>query len=407
MAETFVEVDRLCRAAVEDGTVPGLVIGASDAGQVRLEAAWGAARLEPDLVPATPETVYDIASLTKAVATSVLAMQAVARGSLSLTSRVGDLLPELSEPDDIGRTATRLGGGRHVDPGKEVMSVRHLLSHSAGFPAHRPFYELATPAPDGHLAPSPTERVPPSSARMRILRAAAHEPLIYPPGQQSLYTDLGFMLLGAILERVGSDVGLDVSFDRQIAVPLGLTSSGFVATDDGGVARARWMARATVAATERCPWRGRLLIAEVHDPNAFAMGGVAGHAGLFSTVRDLGAIATALISDWLGHGQERLVPRDVIREFWRPAGVPHSTWRLGWDGPALTGDSQAGRLLSRAAVGHLGFTGCSLWIDPERARFIVVLGNRIHPRIPGDGRFRAFRPRLHDAIVEAFSTGTR
>ena len=407
MAETFVEVDRLCRAAVEDGTVPGLVICASDGGQVRLEAAWGAARLEPDLVPASPETVYDIASLTKAVATSVLAMQAVARGSLSLTSRLGDLLPELLEPDEAGPAGSRLGGGRHDDPGKDAVTVRHLLSHSAGFPAHRPFYELTTRAPDGNVAPPPTELLPPPSPRMRILRAAAHEPLIYPPGQQSLYTDLGFMLLGAILERVASDVGLDVSFDQQIARPLGLASTGFVATDDGGMARARLMARATVAATERCPWRGRMLIAEVHDPNAFAMGGVAGHAGLFSTVRELGAIATALIADWQGLGQARLVPRDVIREFWRPAGVPHSTWRLGWDGPALTGDSQAGRLLSRAAVGHLGFTGCSLWIDPERARFIVLLGNRIHPSIPGDGRFRALRPRLHDAIVEAFSTGTR
>jgi CubicO group peptidase (beta-lactamase class C family) len=185
----------------------------------------------------------------------------------------------------------------------------------------------------------------------------------------------------------------------------------FVRTDDGGAERARLLGSGTVAATERAPARGgaggRILVGEVHDPNAFAMGGVAGHAGLFSNLDELDALAEALVLDWQGHGSERLVPRDLLREFWTPAGVPHSTWRLGWDGPAPTGPSQAGQLLSRGAVGHLGFTGCSLWIDPERARWIVVLANRIHPSVPTDGRFRAFRPRLHDAIVEAFAAGPR
>jgi len=139
----------------------------------------------------------------------------------------------------------------------------------------------------------------------------------------------------------------------------------------------------------------------VHDMNAFAMGGIAGHAGLFSDAADLGRIAAALVGAWRGEaGAGAVVERDVVREFWRPAGIPDSTWRLGWDGPAERG-SQAGERLSRAAVGHLGFTGCSLWIDPERARWIVLLTNRVHPVVATDGRFRAFRPAFHDAAVAA------
>jgi CubicO group peptidase (beta-lactamase class C family) len=398
MADAFGEVDELCRVAVSDGTVPGLVVGATDQGRQRLRASWGWAALEPQRVLATVETVYDVASLTKAIATSILAMQAVRDGRLALAASVADLLPELaSARDDDARDTPDIPYSPDSPEDaswRRAMQVHHLLSHSAGFPAHRPFHEL------------------PGVTRARILRAAAREPLLHPPGRQSLYTDIGFMLLGWILERVAGDTGLERLFARGVAGPLGLSVTRFVRTDDGGVERARLLGRGTVAATERLPARppaapGRVLVGEVHDPNAFAMGGVAGHAGLFSNLDELDALAEALVLDWQGHGSERLVPRDLLREFWTPAGVPHSTWRLGWDGPARTGPSQAGQLLSRDAVGHLGFTGCSLWIDPERARWIVVLGNRIHPRVPTDGRFRAFRPRLHDAIVAAFAAGTR
>ena len=382
MADAFGEVDELCRAAVSDGTVPGLVVGATDQGRQRLRASWGWAALEPHRVLATVETVYDVASLTKAIATSILAMQAVRDGRLALATSVADLLPELAAPGhepDRDRALQDRASDDHAPRApddsswRRAMQVHHLLSHSGGFPAHRPFHEL------------------PGVTRARILKAAAREPLLHPPGQQSLYTDIGFMLLGSILERVADDTGLEILFARGVARPLGLSVTRFVRTDDGGAERARLLGRGTVAATERVParggTRGRVLVGEVHDPNAFAMGGVAGHAGLFSNLDELDALAEALVLDWQGHGSERLVPRDLLREFWTPAGVPHSTWRLGWDGPAPTGPSQAGQLLSRGAVGHLGFTGCSLWIDPERARWIVILGNRIHSACPRTDAF--------------------
>jgi CubicO group peptidase (beta-lactamase class C family) len=145
-----------------------------------------------------------------------------------------------------------------------------------------------------------------------------------------------------------------------------------------------------------------VILGEVDDLNAYAMGGIAGHAGLFSDATDLGILAGALCAAWKSPTGSNLVSREAIRSFWSSAGIPGSTWRLGWDGPAPDG-SQAGTRLSRGAVGHLGFTGCSLWIDPERELWIVMLSNRVHPEVPApsDHRFRELRPRLHDAVLEA------
>ena len=368
-ARRFAAALRLCEQAAGDGVVPGGVVLVADGGKVHLRAAFGRRQLEPRRLQAGPDTVYDVASLTKAAVTSVLAMQAVERGTLALDEPVATRLPELQ------------------GEGKQAIRLRHLLAHASGLPAHRPFYERLGDAP---------------SARFAIAVAAAHEPLVYPTGSRSMYSDLGFILLGWLLERT-AEARLDVQMRTAIAAPLGLRTATFVNLADGDE-RARLLARRRVAATQRCATRGRVLVGEVDDLNAFAMGGIAGHAGLFSDADDLGRIAGALAAAWRGEARaETLVARDVVREFWRPAGIPGSTWRLGWDGPADGDGSQAGRLLSRAAVGHLGFTGCSLWIDPERETWIVLLSNRIHPEIPTDDRVKRFRPAVHDAVLEALA----
>jgi len=318
-------------------------------------------------------------------------MRAVAAGTLALDAPLARYVPEF------------VAGA--AGPDRESVTVRRLLSHASGLPAHRRFYERVAHAP---------------SARFAIALGAAHEPLGYSPGSRSVYSDLGFILLGWLLERAAG-ARLDVQAHAAVFAPLGLASTTFVNLADSE-ARAHLLSTHSVAATERCPVRGRVVLGEVHDLNAYAMGGIAGHAGLFSTAADLGRIAGALGAAWRGDaapsapsaphatGQAAvpaaagaaIVERDVVREFWRPAGVPGSTWRLGWDGPAPGGrGSQAGERLSRAAVGHLGYTGCSLWIDPERARWIVVLTNRVHPAVENDGRFPAFRPALNDALVAA------
>ncbi len=364
----FEPVSRMCSAAVDEGVAPGLVVLVAAGGQVLFHEAFGARQLHPRRLPAHPDTVYDVASLTKAVSTSVLAMQEVAAGRLALDARVAALVPELA------------------GPGRDEITVRQLLSHASGLPAHRPFWK--------QVAASPAER-------LALERLAAREPLEYPPGTRAVYSDLGFIVLGWLLERL-TGARLDALFGDRIATPLGLAATRFVNLADSE-ARARLLGDRSVAATQISAERHGLVLGEVDDPNAFAMGGIAGHAGLFSTAGELGTIAAALVSAWRGQDNANvggLVAPEVIRRFWSPSGVPGSTWRLGWDGPAASG-SQAGERLSRAAVGHLAFTGCSLWIDPAREVVIVLLSNRVHPSIPTDDRFRRFRPALHDAALDA------
>jgi len=370
LAGGFGNVRRLAEEAVRHGVVPGAVVLVSIEGKVVLHEAFGKRALQPQSLPASVDTIYDVASITKAAVTSVLAMQSVAAATLRLDEPVRRLLPEFADAEGDA---------------KAMVTVRQLLAHAGGLPAHRPFYLTVPEGPQ---------------RRLRIMEAAAREPLTGPPGARSLYTDLGFILLGWLLERVGG-ARLDVQARQRIFAPLGLQASlfspvGEAATDAGP----RPADLGAVAATELCPYRQRLVTGQVHDMNAFAMDGVAGHAGLFSTAAELAALGQALVAAWRGDAGASLVERDVVREFWRPAGVPGSTWRLGWDGPA-DAKSQAGTRLARTAVGHLGFTGCSLWIDPARALIIVLLSNRIHPVVRDDPHFRAFRPAFHDAVLEA------
>ena len=373
MTGRFEDVRRLAREAASDGVMPGAVALVRLAGELVFHEAFGDRALQPQRLPATADTIYDVASVTKAVITSVLAMQAVASGKLRLDDPVRRHLPEFTERDEVG------------DDRRATVTIGQLLAHAGGLPAHRPFYLTVPEGPD---------------RRTRIMQAAAREPLAGPPGARSLYTDLGFILLGWILERVGG-ARLAAQARKCIFTPLQLPACLFSPVGGAaGEAGPRPVDLGPVAATERCPYRQRVVVGQVHDMNAFAMDGIAGHAGLFSSAADLALIAQALVTAWRGDPGPALVERDVVREFWRPAGIPGSTWRLGWDGPA-DASSQAGVRLSRAAVGHLGFTGCSLWIDPQRDLIIVLLSNRIHPAVRDDPRFRAFRPALHDAVLAA------
>jgi CubicO group peptidase (beta-lactamase class C family) len=367
MAGGFDDVRQLCESAVADRAVPGMVLLCAAGGRTLFHEAFGYRQITPRRLRAAPDTVYDVASLTKAAITSVLTMQLVDRGTFSLDEPVAVRVPDFQ------------------GPGKEKVTIRHLLAHASGLPAHRRFWSSTSAA---------------ASERWAISLMAAHEPLEYPTASKSVYSDLGFIVLGWLLERAAG-LRLDVQAARGIFQPLGLASTTFVNLADSE-ARARLLSNRSVAATQLCPERRRVVLGEVDDLNAYAMGGIAGHAGLFSDASDLGLLAGALCAAWKSPTGSNIVSRETIRSFWSAAGVPGSAWRLGWDGPAAVG-SQAGSRLSRAAVGHLGFTGCSLWIDPERELWIVMLSNRVHPEGPpaSDPRFRELRPRLHDAVLEA------
>jgi CubicO group peptidase (beta-lactamase class C family) len=366
----FEPVHRLCTEAADDGTVPGIVLLVASGGTVVFHDAFGARQLVPRRLPAFPDTLYDVASVTKAVVTSVLAMREVAAGRLALDAPVVELLPEFEGAD------------------RARVTVRQLLCHASGLPPHRPFWRQAAAAP---------------SERRAIALLAAREPLEYAPGTRAVYSDLGFIVLGWLIERLAGE-RLDVLAGKQIVAPLALAATTFMSLSEPE-ARARVLGDRSIAATQLCPERRRVLIGEVDDLNAMAMGGIAGHAGLFSTAEDLSRIAAALCRAWRGDdaGGGALVEHDVVRAFWSPSGIEGSTWRLGWDGPAAA-NSQAGTKFSRAGVGHLGFTGCSLWIDPARETWIVLLTNRVHPTVPKDDRFKRFRPMLHDAIADALAS---
>ncbi len=351
-------VEALIEQAIAERVFPGAVLAVVGPDGLLHLAAYGQISYGPDAPPAAVDTLYDLASLTKVVGTTTAVMRLVERGLLDLDRPVGADWPAFA----VGERAR--------------IRLVHLLTHSAGLP----------PVFPGHFPVYFRGRTP---SREEIYEEVVRLPLEYPPGTRTVYSDLGFLVLGRLLEAL---VGpLDIWFWREIFAPLGMVQTGF------NPPRA-WRARC--APTELCPWRGRLLIGEVHDECAFAMGGVAPHAGLFSVAADLARFARLFLNDGRLDGQPWLHP-ETIRLFTTRAGlVPGSSRALGWDTPSPT--NAAGQRMSPRAFGHTGFTGTSLWVDPERGLAVILLSNRVHP-CRQNTRIIAFRPRLHDAVFAALA----
>jgi CubicO group peptidase (beta-lactamase class C family) len=270
--------------------------------------------------------------------------------------------------------------------GKEKITVRHLLSHSSGLRPWRAF----------HLDLSERDRrrgervVGTAEGKRDVIQRVLRSAPVHEPGEASVYGDLDFIALGALVEAVTGEE-LDAFCARRIYAPLGLSSAHFNRLPFAGE-------RARYAATEQCSWRDRVLWGEVHDPNAWAMGGVAGHAGLFGHAGDVLRFAEEMLA--ADRGASALFNAEVAREFFRRQEIaPGSDWALGWDTPT-EGQSTSGKLFSRRSIGHTGFTGTSVWIDLERGLCVVFLSNRIH-LIAKKSRFE-LRPLVHDLVVEAF-----
>jgi CubicO group peptidase (beta-lactamase class C family) len=230
----------------------------------------------------------------------------------------------------------------------------------------------------------------------RVLRSG----LVHEPGEAAVYGDLDFIALGALVEEV-SGQPLELFCAERIFEPLGMKETAFLPLAEPGheALAVPEAIRRRIAATENCSWRKRILWGEVHDPNAFAMGGVAGHAGLFAPADDVMAFAQAFLDAW--HGRSEALPPALVREFSERQEMPeNSDWALGWDTPTQ-GQSSSGQYFSVRSVGHLGFTGTSLWIDLEREAIVVMLTNRVH-LIAKRSRFD-LRPRIHDLIIEGLT----
>ncbi|HEX3130099.1 MAG TPA: serine hydrolase domain-containing protein [Thermoanaerobaculia bacterium] len=343
----FDEVDRLLETYRERHAFPGGVLAVGNqTGLIHLHP-FGRLSYAPDARAVTANTLYDLASLTKVVATTTMAMILVDERRLDLDKPVHDFLPAFQ------------------GPGKEEVTLRHLLTHSSGLPATAPLFQEIR----GKAA--------------YVERIAAMD-LTYPPGSKSVYSDLGIILLGDILERTARRP-LDVFAQERIFLPLGMKHTGFRPP------RLLWP---RIAPTENDPWRGRMVQGEVHDENAFAMGGVAPHAGLFSTAGDLARFAKMLLN-----GGGRIVSSQTLEMFTKKAGIPDSDRALGWDTKSAEGSS-AGTLFSTRSFGHTGFTGTSIWIDPDRQLFVILLTNRVHPTRENN-LIREVRPAVADAVVRA------
>lgn len=365
--------------AVRDGVFPGAVLAVRLSGTMRCLAVAGRLSSDPSSEPVQVSTIYDLASLTKPLVTVTSVLLLIQAGQLQLDIPIRNILMDL-EGAPIG-----------------LVTLRDLLTHSAGLPGWRPFYERLEAK---GIVPG---RAAPASVRQAVLQLIRDEPLIYGRGEKSLYSDLGFMLLGLIVEQVGGS-SLDQSFHERVAQPLQAQPLLFTPT---AAASSRAIPphadRSTVAPTEWDDRRGCLLHGEVHDDNAAAMGGVAGHAGLFGTAEAVLAVSGAWLS--AHRGRSSILDGELVREFTRrQAQVPESSWALGWDTP--TAPSSSGSYLSQESFGHLGYTGTSLWIDPKRELEVVLLSNRVHLSRNNEA-IRAFRPMIHDLVFREFAPLSR
>lgn len=353
---TFVRVTSIVADAVAARAFPCASIEIGSHTEVIWRTATGRFTYDPDAPEATPDTIFDLASLTKVLASTTIALQHVANGRLQLETPVAESIACWTARD---RASVR---------------VRDLLEHCSGLPAHRDYFRSR-------------------SGRKDYQRSICDEPLEYEPRTQAIYSDLGFMMLGFVLEDA-AHAPLDVQFAGwartiEISEPIAYRPP------------THWMER--IAPTEQDTWRGRLLVGEVHDENAAALGGVAAHAGLFGTAAGVGQCARWWLQLLMGKDDERTgVLSSDASGFTQRSAVPGSSRALGWDHMRPT--SSCGSRLSPRAVGHTGFTGTSLWIDPERDLYAVLLTNRVHP-IRNNDAIRQVRRAFHDAVVEDLSPG--
>ncbi|MBU4317659.1 MAG: serine hydrolase [Proteobacteria bacterium] len=352
-------VHRLMMAAIENQVFPGGVLLASKNGSPVFFEAFGLADIYTG-EKAGKETVYDLASLTKPLATTLAVMDLVKTDHLTLDTRISEILPEYEDTD------------------KRAITMGHLLSHTAGLPDYLPYYKKIK----GNTI----------SERKKDLRRLLQKiPLQYPLGRQAHYSDPGFMILNHVIETVSRE-RLDGFVSKKIYGPLGVDPVNglfFVDLESGPHDGVRF------AATERCPWRGRLIKGEVHDENAYRVGGIEGHAGLFGKAGAVHALLSGLLAMYGDDMQNPLFSPDMMELFFREHEKTGRT--LGFDMPSPEGSS-AGKYFSRNTVGHLGFSGTSFWMDLDRHIIIVLLTNRIHPTRENT-KIKSFRPILHNALM--------
>lgn len=348
--EQFARAFALIESGIREHVAPGAVVAVTHRKKLAAWKPFGRFTYDEGSSPVQPDTIFDLASVTKAVAMTTMAMLLYERGKLDLKARVSNFFRQFH------------------DAGKQDVTVAMLLSHCSGLPPYERLYLRC-------------------KTRDELVGAAAASPLAYPPGESSAYSDLGFILLGDILSRLAAE-DLASFVTREIFGPLRMTSAQFCPKPQ--------LHSAIPPTQEDREFRHRVIQGEVDDENASVMGGVAGHAGLFAN-----AYALSIFAECLLRGGAPILQAETVRLFTTRRSWPSgNSFALGWDTPSHP--SQSGHLLSADAFGHLGYTGTSLWIDPVHQVSIVLLTNRTWPHRQSQA-IKQLRPAVHDAIVEALS----
>ncbi|MFL5488064.1 MAG: serine hydrolase domain-containing protein [Gemmatimonadaceae bacterium] len=345
------KLDKIVKTAIEEAVAPGVAIAVGRNGHIGYMKGYGYIDWNQPGSPAVDSnTLYDLASLTKVIATTTLAMILEENGQLDLSRTVASYLPEFNSPE------------------KAQITVKQILTHSGGLEAGANIYSTAR-------------------GRDQYLYQINARPLEYTPGTNMIYSDWDMIILQLVMERITGKT-LDILASEKIFRPLGMIDTQF---------QPPLSLRSRIAPTQVDDARGGLLWGAVHDENAWAMGGVAGHAGLFSTAKDLALFSMMILNGGEGVNGVRIVkPATIAR--WTARQGKESTRALGWDSPE--GGSSAGQFFSPWSFGHTGFTGTSIWIDPEKDLFVVVLTNRVNPT-RNNTRHVQLRRDVADAVQQA------
>lgn len=352
VAYEFSSLESLMRRAVADSVFPGASLAVIHRGRIVFHQAFGRLTYDSNSTAADTTTMYDAASLTKAVVTTCIAMQLAERDSLDIHA-------------PVSRYRKSFAAG-----GKDRVTIEQLLRHTSGLRAHT-YFSPSCVTPD------------------ELFRAIDQERPLSEPGTKTEYSDLGFMLLGNIVESL-TGKSLASNFRERFSSPLGMSSTMFTPPPP-------FLGR--IAPTgEDGVWRLDRPRPLVNDQNAALLGGIAGHAGLFTTTGDLCRMVRMLMNGGELDGK-RYVRSSTVSTFLKKTDAPRA---LGWDLVSTTGASSAGSRFSAASWGHLGFTGTSIWVDPDRGLAVILLSNRVWPSADNI-RIRKFRPQLHDTVVECIS----
>lgn len=348
--DRFRSAFRILENATAARAFPACSVAVTCRGELVAHKALGRFTYDPASPEVTAASIFDLASVTKVVATTAMAMILYERGLLDLEAPVTAIVPEFAGDD----------------PMRGEITLRMLLAHCSGLPAYERLFLRA-------------------QTREDLLQAAFSTPLTAGPALRAEYSDIGFMILGVVLERL-ADETLDVFCQREVFGPLGMTHTTF--------RPAQALKQSIPPTADDRRFRHRIIQGEVQDENASLLGGVAGHAGLFSTAEDLALFAHAMLNG--GHPILRL---STVELFTLRESAPEGTSRaLGWDTPSAP--SQSGKYFSPRSFGHLGYTGTSLWIDPDRQLAVALLTNRTWPDCQNHA-IKQVRPAFHDAVVEA------